>query len=472
MLFSAKSFFPAMEGKRIDVIGFGVSNSELIFRLADAGAQVVLRDRHTAAELRPEQLVRLREHGVALRLGPDYLERLDGEIIFRTPGLPFTTPELDAARSRGQVVTSELEIFMEFCPCPVFGITGSDGKTTTASILAEMLKTTGRTVHLGGNIGKPLLPILDRVSENDLCVAELSSFQLLSMRTSPDVAVVTNISPNHLDVHRDMEEYVSAKCNVLDHQNAFARAVLSADNAAASSLASRVRGRLSWFSRERPLENGAWMDEEGNLFHSSGGRPVRLMHRSEVLLPGLHNVENLLAATCAAWGTVAPRQIAQVARTFGGVEHRIEFVRRVNGVDWYNDSIATSPTRTVAGLMSFEKKLILIAGGYDKHIPFEPMVCPVLERVKTLILTGDTAAKIEAAVTASPNYPASGLTVLRARDLEDAVAQAATAAKPGDVVTLSPACASFDAFNNFEERGRFYKGLVLALKSKDGENAG
>lgn len=463
MYYNAKNFFPLMKDRKIDVIGFGVSNSELLFRLVQSGAQVTLHDSRAEDQFRPEQIERLKKAHVELSLGQNYLEDLNGEIIFRTPGLPFTTAQLTRARERGKIVTSELEVFMRLCPCPIYGVTGSDGKTTTSSILAEMLRRSGKTVHLGGNIGKPLLPILDMVSENDLCVIELSSFQLLSMRCSPDVAVVTNISPNHLDVHKDMAEYVGAKRNIVRHQSAFARAVLSADSAGAEAFKEEVRGQLSFFSRQRPVQNGAWMDSKGDLYHSTGGRAVFLMNRNEIKLPGLHNVENVLAAVSAAWGTATPKQICDAARTFGGVEHRIEFVRLKDGVRWYNDSIATSPTRTVAGLMSFEEKLILIAGGYDKKIPFEPLARPVLNHVKLLILTGPTADKIEQVVTEADGFKASGLKIIRAKDLSDAVAQANENAKFGDVVTLSPACASFDAFSNFEERGNYYKKLVNAL---------
>ncbi len=463
MYFNNKTFFPWTEGKNIDVIGFGVSNAELVFRLAAAGASVTLHDRRKAEQFRPEQLDRLREAGVILALGEDYLEHLDGEIIFRTPGLPYLTPQLTEARRRGKTVTSELEVFMELCPCPVYGITGSDGKTTTASLMADMLRAAGKTVHLGGNIGKPLLSTLDLVSENDVCVIELSSFQLLSMRCSPDVAVVTNISPNHLDVHRDMAEYVTAKRNVVLHQNGFSRAILSADSEGAAAYAGDVRGTLRWFSRRHPVENGGWMDEKGDLYHSVNGRAVSLMNRSELKLPGLHNVENFLAAASAVWGTATASQICDVGRSFAGVEHRIEFVRNKNGVRWYNDSIATSPTRTVAGLRSFDERLIVIAGGYDKHLSFDPLAPVLLERAKRLILTGQTAGQIEAAVKNAKGFAESGLVIDHASDLAEAVRTANVAARSGDVVILSPACASFDAYENFEARGRHFKELVRGL---------
>ena len=326
-----------------------------------------------------------------------------------------------------------------------------------------VLRAAGKTVHLGGNIGKPLLSTLDLVSENDVCVIELSSFQLLSMRCSPDVAVVTNISPNHLDVHRDMAEYVTAKRNVVLHQNGFSRAILSADSEGAAAYAGDVRGTLRWFSRRHPVENGGWMDEKGDLYHSVNGRAVSLMNRSELKLPGLHNVENFLAAASAVWGTATASQICDVGRSFAGVEHRIEFVRNKNGVRWYNDSIATSPTRTVAGLRSFDERLIVIAGGYDKHLSFDPLAPVLLERAKRLILTGQTAGQIEAAVKNAKGFAESGLVIDHASDLAEAVRTANAAARSGDVVILSPACASFDAYENFEARGRHFKELVRGL---------
>ncbi len=463
MYFNAKNFFSKMENKRIDVIGFGVSNSELVFRLAESGAHVKLHDKRTEQQLRPEQVEKLKTFGVMLSLGENYLDDLDGEIIFRTPGMPFTAPALEKARKQGRIVTSELEIFMQLCPCPVYGITGSDGKTTTSSLIAVMIACSGKRVHLGGNIGKPLLTILDKVQPEDVCVVELSSFQLLSMRCSPDVAVVTNISPNHLDVHKDMAEYVGAKRNIVRHQSAFSKAVLSADNEGSLAFSDEVRGKLSLFSRHHEVTDGAWMDDNGDLWHSTGGRAVKLLNRSEIKLPGMHNVENVLTAIAAVWGDVSPKAICEAVSSFGGVEHRIEFVRDKNGVRWYNDSIATSPTRMIAGLLSFEQKLIVIAGGYDKNIPFEPMVAPVINKVKTLILTGETADKIEAAVRAGSGFDQSGLKILRADDIADAVKIAYSEAKPGDIVTLSPACASFDAFANFEQRGIYYKKLVNEL---------
>jgi UDP-N-acetylmuramoylalanine--D-glutamate ligase len=291
-------------------------------------------------------------------------------------------------------------------------------------------------------------------------VVELSSFQLMSMRVSPDVSVVTNVTPNHLDVHGTMEEYVACKCNILDHQNAFSRSVISADNETAASLCPRVRGSLYRFSRLREVQRGSWLAENGDLCHSENGKTVRFLNRSEMKLRGLHNVENMLAASAAVWGFVTPEQIAEVGRTFTGVEHRIEPVRLRNGVQWYNDSIATSPTRMIAGLNSFDQKLIVIAGGYDKHIPFDVLGPEIVEHVKTLVLCGATADKIEEAVRKAPCYTEGHPVILRVSPFEKAVEAARDAAAEGDVVTLSPACAAFDQFKNFAERGKTFKAIV------------
>ena len=457
-----KAFMDSIKGKRVDMIGVGVSHRELIPLLVSKGAKVALCDKKTREQL-GETAEWLESLGVELKLGPDYLDRLDGEIIFRTPGMKYLTPQLTAARRRGQVVTSELEVFLELCPCPVYGVTGSDGKTTTTTLIAEMLEKQGFTVHKGGNIGRALLPILEQVSPNDRAVVELSSFQLISMGSSPKVAVVTNVAPNHLDVHKDMAEYIDAKKNIFAHQTGFSRTVLNLDNAVTASFGELTRGETFFFTRRKKPEQGAFLREDGTLTMAYRGEEVPILPMGEIRIPGLHNVENYLAAISAVWGEVSPEVICQVARTFGGVEHRIEFVRELDGVKWYNDSIATSPTRAIAGLNAFDQKMIILAGGYDKKIPFEPLAPVMVEKVKLLILTGVTAPKIEAAVRACPGFAASGMEIRHAKDLAEAVAIAYKEAKAGDVVSLSPACASFDSYPNFEERGKHFKALVHAL---------
>ena len=348
------------------------------------------------------------------------------------------------------------------CPCRSFAVTGSDGKTTSTTLIAEILKAQGYNVLLGGNIGKALLPEIEKVSADDIVVAELSSFQLMSMRNRFDVSVVTNVAPNHLDVHKDMAEYIGAKKNIYAHQNAFSRTVLNADNEITREMGAEIRGEAVYFSLSGNVKDGAYFDGE-YLCYDKNGKSERILKASDIKIRGMHNVDNFLTAIAATYGYVKPETVEKVAREFGGVEHRIEFVREKNGVKWYNDSIATNPTRTIAGLRAFDRKMIIIAGGYDKKIPFEPLAPEINARVKLLILTGATADKIEAAVKNDAGYDGTELRIIRAEDLEEAVKIADENAGAGDIVSLSPACASFDKYRNFEERGKHFKRLVNEL---------
>lgn len=456
------NFFQLLGSKKVGMVGLGVTNNGIARMLAAKGIHVTIHDRQERAEL-GDICREMEEAGVSLVLGHDYLRRLEEDIIFRAPGVPFDLPELVAARKEGRVITSDLEMFFDLCPCPIIGVTGSDGKTTTTTLIAEMLRAEGKTVHLGGNIGKALFPEIETVSPEDYAVVELSSFQLISLRRSPDIAVVTNVSPNHLDIHGTMKAYVAAKRNILLHQNAFGKAVLNADNDLARKYAPDVRGSVCTFSRQVNVYRGAWEDQYGTLWYSENGSQTRLMKAEEIRIPGTHNVQNYLAAITAVWGLVSLDTIRKVAHEFTGVEHRIEFVRELDGVRWYNDSIATSPSRTIAGLLSFDQQIIVIAGGYDKKIPYTPLAPVLLEKAKVLILTGATAPKIEAAVTDCPGWEKSGLKILHAAGLEEAVQLARQEAQEGDIVSLSPASASFDRYKNFEARGRHYKRLVEGL---------
>lgn len=451
-----------LKGKEILFVGIGVSNRELIAMMADAGLSVTACDRRSAGELGPVS-DELQTKGVRLLLGENYPQQFEGDVLIRTPGMYFHQPALEEFRARGGIVTSEMELFFRFCPCPIIAVTGSDGKTTTTTLISKLLEAQGYRVHLGGNIGRALVPELDNIRPEDFAAVELSSFQLISMRCAPAVSVVTNVTPNHLDVHRDMEEYIEAKRNIFLHQDAFSTTVLGADNPTAASFAPQVRGRCLLFSVEHPVAHGAYLGEDGILYRVNNGVETPLFHRDEIRLPGLHNVANLLAAICATSQWVEPETIRRVAREFAGVEHRIELVRTLNGVKWYNDSIATSPTRCISGLKSFPNKVILIAGGYDKHLSYDPLAPYLVEKVKLLILTGATADKIESSLRNCPSYHGQP-EILRAKDLAEAVALAHRAAKEGDVVTLSPASASFDCYPNFEARGRHFKELVAALE--------
>ena len=319
-------------------------------------------------------------------------------------------------------------------------------------------------MHLGGNIGKPLLPEIESIRSDDYAVVELSSFQLISMRKSPDVAVVTNLAPNHLDIHKDMQEYIDSKKNIILHQNAFSKAVLNLDNEITNGFSESVRGQLAKFSVKEKLYNGAYLDGT-TICYSDYGKVTEIMDYRDIKIPGMHNVENYLAAISAVWGIVDVDTIVAVAKTFGGVEHRAEFVREYKGVKYYNDSIASSPTRTALGTLSlYDEKIIIIAGGYDKHIPYEPLGPVINEKVKLLILLGDTAPKIEAAVKNADNYDESKIEIVNVSNMEEAVNEAVARAESGDIVSLSPASASFGLYRNFEERGNHFKSIVNGLK--------
>lgn len=458
-----------IRGKKVAFIGAGVSHRELIPQFVKMGAQVTLCDRKPSLNDFGETGEMLAEQRVALSLGEGYMDGFAGQdFILRTPGFEYYTPALQAAREAGACVTSEMELFFEYCPCEIIAVTGSDGKTTTTSLIAAMLQEAGRTVHLGGNIGRALLPILGEVAPEDAAVVELSSFQLISMRQSPQVAVVTNVTPNHLDHHKDMQEYIDAKRNILLYQDAGCRAVLGYENEISRAMQADCKGQQVWFTRLRETDNGAFLRADGMLCMAGPGpdgapQVTPILPKAEVKLRGLHNIENLLAAAAAVWGRVPVEAIAAVGAGFTGVEHRIEPVRLLDGVQWYNDSIGTSPTRTIAGLRSFSRKLILIAGGYDKHIPYEPLAPEILAHVKVLVLMGATGPRIEQAVRAEPGFAAAQLAILHAADMEQAVRLARGAARPGDSVILSPASASFDLYPNFEARGRHFKELVNAL---------
>lgn len=456
-------FFEDLRQKRVAFIGTGVSHTELISVFRRKGIGVTVLDKRSADKFQ-ETYDALAAQGVQFILGEDYLEHLtEFDVVFRTPGMYFNNPAITKAREAGVVITSEMESFFDLCPCKIYGVTGSDGKSTSTTLIAEILAAHGKTVHKGGNIGRALLPIIEEIGEEDAAVVELSSFQLISMRKSPDTALITNITPNHLDVHGTMEEYTQCKINLLAHQNGFSRTVLNFDNEGTRALAPLVRGRLNWFTRREIPERGAFLREDGMLCYIEKGEITPVVHKDDIRIPGMHNVENFLGVIAALWGDVDIADFVKVAREFGGVEHRIEFVREVGGVKWYNDSIATSPTRVLAGLRSFDQKIIVLAGGYDKKIPFEPMAETVCDRVKLLILMGVTAEKIEKAVTSAKNYDPAKTRILHADSMEQAVEIAHREAKPGDIVTLSPACASFDWYPNFEVRGQHFKRLVGEL---------
>lgn len=454
-----KEYLDSLRGKSVAVIGAGVSNMPLIGLLRQEGVAVTVHDKKTAEEL-GGQYDALQALGAAFALGEAYLDQLPENVVFRTPGVHPNHPALCAARARGSLVTSEMELFFELCPCPIIGVTGSDGKTTTTTLVYEILKRAGHTVHLGGNIGRPLLPEVDGIAPDHLAVVELSSFQLMDMRRSPAVAAVTNLTPNHLDYHGTFAEYVEAKTAIFRFQQPGSRLVLNYDDPVTRKLALPQDASPVWTSKASVPECGVYLRGDGMLCVVENGGSRELLPQSEIRIPGAHNVYNLMMAAAIVQGRASDADICAVAREFGGVEHRIEFVREKDGVRYYNDSIASSPTRTIAGLNSFADRLILIAGGYDKHLDYGVLGGPICEHVRTLILTGATAPKIRACVEQAKGEKP---TILEAADLADAVRQASRAAQPGDVVMLSPASASFDCFRNFMERGDRFKALVNGL---------
>ena len=455
-----------IKGKKVAFIGAGVSHKRCIEQFVELGAQVTLCDQKKSLEDFGAYADTLRRLHVRLSLGEHYTDGFAGQdIIMRTPGYEYYKPELQAALQAGTKVTSEVELFFELCPCEIVAVTGSDGKTTTTTLISKMFEAAGRKVFLGGNIGAALLPQLADVTPEAVAVVELSSFQLISMRVSPKVAVVTNVTPNHLDHHKDMQEYIDAKRNILLWQVPPCRAVLGFENEISRGMQKDCKGEQVWFTRLHETDKGAFLREsDDTLCYAENGVVTPILPRADVKLRGLHNVENLLAAIAAVWGRVPVEAMRQVGSTFTGVEHRIEPVRTLDGVTYYNDSIASSPTRTIAGLRSFNQKIILIAGGYDKKIPYEPLAPEILAHVKTLVLMGATGPRIEAAVRGCAGFDESALTILHADSMQHAVELARGAARPGDVVSLSPASASFDLYPNFEVRGRDYKNIVNNLK--------
>ncbi|MBO7251302.1 MAG: UDP-N-acetylmuramoyl-L-alanine--D-glutamate ligase [Oscillospiraceae bacterium] len=447
-----EKYFTSLKDKKIAVLGLGVSNRPLVRLLLEFGCDVVGCDR-TPREKLDKEVLDLEGFGCRLSLGETYLENVEADVLFRTPGMHPAHPAIEALRSRGAQVTSEMEVFFEVCPCTLLAVTGSDGKTTTTTLVSEMLKASGKTVWLGGNIGTPLLPLVRKMREEDFAVVELSSFQLMDMTRSPHRALITNLAPNHLDVHKDMDEYVDAKKNIFRFQDAQGLLVLNQDNAITAAF--RGNGTTKFFSRQ-----GSGYVELKDGMICRNGMPV--LAAEDILIPGVHNVENYMAAIAMVEGLVEDDVIRQVAKNFGGVEHRIELVRIKDGVRFYNDSIASSPSRTIAGLRSFSEKVILIAGGYDKHIPYDVLGSEICTHVKKLFLCGATAPQIRAAVENCREYTGQ-VEMVDCGNFEAAVRTAAAAAQSGDVVLMSPASASFDEFKNFMVRGEFFKKLIKEL---------
>ena len=459
---TVNTYFSGLTNKKVAVIGLGISNRPLVRMLLQCGIAVTCCDKTPREKLLPEVL-ELEKLGAVLKLGDDYLDNIDADVVFRTPGLNYNVPQLVALREKGAVVTSEMEAFFQVCPCKIFAVTGSDGKTTTTTLIAKLLEGAGKKVYCGGNIGTPLLPLAEEMTEEDVAVVELSSFQLMGMTDSPSVALITNLSPNHLDIHKDMEEYVSSKENIYLHQNEDDTVVLNQDNALTNALTEKAKGRVLKFSRQGKVQRGYYLREDNVICRSYDGEETEIMDASEILIPGVHNIENYMAAFCAVDGLVPREVMVELAKTFGGVAHRIELVRVKDGVRYYDSSIDSSPNRTMAALRSFPEKVIMIAGGKDKGIAYDDLGPELVAHVKTLVLTGMTAGKIRAAAENTPGYDGHNPEIIDIEGFDEAIITAANLAAEGDVVILSPASTSFDRFRNFEERGDRFKKVVMSL---------
>lgn len=466
-----KEYLDSLKDKKVAFVGMGVANVPCAEWLAEHGVEVYACDKRDREYIGTDICSRLDALGVKFSLGENYLDILpEMDIVFRSHGiLPFQNKWIGECIERGQKVTTEMEVFFRLCPAKIIGVTGSNGKTTTTTIISKMLEAEGIKVYLGGNIGKALMPELENITPDDIAVVELSSFQLLTMGNmvnKPDISVVTNIEITHQDHHVNLDEYVDAKRNILIYQSADSKTVLNAD--CDYSIGSRVyhdmrydvRGKLYEFSISHPVENGAFLDENGDIVFSENGVHTVLFNKDIIKIPGMHNIENYCTAISAVWGLVSVENIKKIAETFGGVEHRIEFVREFKGVKYYNDSIATSPSRVISGLKAFNKKIIMICGGSDKGNDMSQMVPLILEKVKLIVLNGATAGKIYDAIVSDDNYKNSGLKIEKTDTMEHALMIAKDFAVSGDIVSLCPACPAFDQFKTFEYRGRRFKELV------------
>lgn len=450
-------FKEEIKGKKVAVVGIGVSNLPLIRFLIKLGADVTAFDRRDFEELDPA-IEEFRDI-IEFSLGENYLYNLDGfEVIFRTPGLRPDTPELLKAKAAGAIITSEMNEFMRHCPATTIGITGSDGKSTTTTMVYGLLEAQGLKARIGGNIGFPLFDQIEDISPAEFIVLELSSFQLMDMDVSPDIAVVTNLSPNHLDFHRDLTEYREAKQNVYKFQDASGILIVNEDNEITRSFKAEAKGQVKTFSSK--VKADAWYKEDVIYL---GDEPV--VNLSEMQIKGVHNAENFCAALLATQGLVDLAMAHNFALAFTGVKHRCQFVAEKRAVRYYNDSIASSPTRALATIKSFNAdkgRINLILGGKDKNLDFTELAEEAGPFLRNVILVGSAREKIfQAFVRAGGEISEN---IYEATSFEEAVELAARVALPGDVVLLSPACTSFDMFKNFEERGDRFKALVEAME--------
>jgi len=457
-----EEFNKFIKGKSVAIIGVGVSNKPLIKYLYDLNVNITLFDNKEFDRIDEDILDNIYKYNLKYSFGKNYLSKLEGfDVILRSPSCRYDLPEIEAEVKRGAILTSEIELVMELTPSKIIAVTGSDGKTTTTSLIYEILKNKYKC-YLGGNIGIPLFTRISEMKPEDIVILELSSFQLMGVEKSPDIAVLTNIAPNHLDIHKSYEEYIQAKTNIFKYQTKNDILVTNYDNEITRDLSKRTESKVKLFSSKTKLENGIIFDDK-IIKNCEDNLRRHILNVKDVKLKGVHNAENICAAIAATEGLLSFEEQVEAIKNFSGVKHRLEYIREIGGAKWYNDSIASSPTRTIAGLHSFDEKILLIAGGYDKHLDYEPIAEHILEKVSTLVLLGQTAEKIKGVVEKEMSKQNKKINILKVENLEEAVIKARENVKEGEIVLLSPASASFDMFKNFEERGEKFKKLVNEL---------
>ncbi|MBR3163093.1 MAG: UDP-N-acetylmuramoyl-L-alanine--D-glutamate ligase [Clostridia bacterium] len=449
--------------RKVAIIGLGVSNIPLLDYLHENNAKVTVFDDKDIDQISKDVLDKITKYSFTFSFGKNSLSKLVGfDLIFRSPSCLPTNPALSAEADRGAIITTEIEMLMKMCPCKIIGVTGSDGKTTTTSLIASILKKGGYKCFLGGNIGVPLFTKLYEIKPEDIVVLELSSFQLMGMDISPEIAVVTNITPNHLNIHKDYQEYIDAKKNIFKFQNENGILVTNYDNDITKQISSESNGKVIYFSSKHKLDDGYIVD--GDVIKECNDKIRKhILNVKDLKLRGNHNFENICTAIAATRTLVDLDTAIEAVKNFESVEHRIEFVRENLGVKWYNDSSSSSPTRTISGLNAFDEDIVLIAGGYDKNLDYKPLAKPIVKKVKTLILLGQTSGKIFDAVKEELEQQNKKLNIYMCNNLTDAVELAKKYAESGQIVLFSPASASFDMFKNFAERGEIFKKLVSEL---------
>ena len=449
-----------IKNRKVAIIGLGVSNLPLIDYFHEKKSKVTVFDSREIGEISKEIMDKVTNYAMEISLGKGYLNKLQGfDLILRSPSCLPTVPELEEEAARGAIITTEVELLMKMCPAEVIGVTGSDGKTTTTTLISEILKKAGYNCYVGGNIGTPLFTKLHEIKPDDKVVLELSSFQLMGMEVSPNISVITNITPNHLNVHKDYEEYIDAKKNIFKCQNRDGIVILNYDNEITRNCASEVKGKVIFFSSKEKLDNGYIVDN-GVIKECDDKLRKHIVSAKELTIRGKHNYENICAAIAATRTLVDIATAIEVIKTFPGVEHRIEFVKEINGVKWYNDSASSTPSRTISGLNAFDEEIVLIAGGADKNLDYTPIAKPILDKVKTLILMGQTSGKIFDSVKAEEEIENKEINIYMVNSLSQAVILAKRYSLPGQVVLFSPASTSFDMFKNMYDRGHQFKDIV------------